>query len=377
MKLKQSFIYICFILLLPFNHISLNAQEDTSSPPTIYAESAIVMDADTGDIYYKKNMNRSMYPASITKLMTALLTLDAFQPEDIITFSDNAINSLGYGSSIGIRVGEQLTYDQAVHGLLLMSSNEAANALAEAKSETIETFVDAMNKKAEALGANHTHFTNPHGLYDVNHTTTAYDMALITKALLPNAYFLSIMQDSMYEIPPTNKCDESRYLAQQHKMLNTKKDLSIYRDDVIAGKVGYTSESGHTLVTVSDNGNRRLIVVVMKSNYTHVYDDTALLIDYGYTATALPITAHKGLTNTDTFDAYLADDTSADTTATNPDIDNNTRDLEETKDKKGVSPLFFILIIFLTLFAGFYIYRLEQRRKRRLEQKRRRYRNLR
>lgn len=380
MKLRLLLFYICMTLcFFPLFHTSVIGIKDPLAPPTIYGESAIVMDADTGDIYYNKNMNRSMYPASITKLMTTLLTIDAFEADDSITFSNSAINSLGYGSSIGIRVGEILTFDQALHGLLLMSSNEAANALAEAHSQTNQKFVEQMNEKATELGAINTHFTNPHGLYDPDHTTTAYDMALITKALLNNDYFLSVMKDTMYQIPPTNKCEETRYLAQQHKMLNNKNDLSIYRDDVIAGKVGYTSESGHTLVTVSDNGNRRLIIVVMKSNYLHIYEDTDMLIDYGYTATALPALSKAGFADNDSIDDYLSDSLSNDGMGLGSDTDSLSSHSDASNQEEGsfFFPIFLTILVVLFLLVGLYLYRLEQLRKRRLEQKRRKYHSLR
>lgn len=289
-KKKLQIITITLVLIMNTHLSPIHGQETQLSPDEIKAETAIVMDAETGDIYFDKKMNRQMYPASITKLMTALLVLENTSMTDQVLFSETAVKSLEYGSSsIGIRVNEILTVDQAIHGLLLMSANETANALAEQVSGSVDGFVLAMNTKAQDLGLTNTHFTNPHGLFSKTHYTSAYDIALITQEVIKRPEFMAIMETSMYEIPPTNQCDETRYLAQQHKMLNDKNDMRIYREDVIAGKVGYTSESGHTLVTVADNGTRRLIIAVFNSDNKSRYEDTSKLIEYGYRADPLPL----------------------------------------------------------------------------------------
>lgn len=253
--------------------------------PEIIATSAVVVDAETGAVLYDKNKDRKMYPASITKILTAMLAIEEFSPEDEITFSENAVKKLSYNSSsIGARPDEIFTVDQTLHALMLMSANEAATAIAEAHSDTVEAFADAMNTRAQSLGAVNSSFSNAHGLHDVNHYTTAYDMALITGEAIKSDYFLEIMSHTMYTIEPTNKCDEPRYLAQKHSMLSDKKDMRIHREDVIAGKQGYITESGFTLVTVAGNNERTLIVVVLDSTNKGLYQDTEKLIEYGYIA---------------------------------------------------------------------------------------------
>lgn len=249
----------------------------------ISSSSVVLIDGNTGQILYKKNENIKQYPASITKLMTALLALENLNINDSITFSQTAVLSIEYGSShIGIQEDEVLTVNQAMHGLLLMSANEIANGLAEKTSGSIEAFIEEMNNRAEAIGATHSNFVNPHGLHDENHYTTAYDMALIAKELVKNEAFLKIMKDITYEIPPTNKADEIRYLSQQHKMMNEKRDADIYREDVIGGKTGYTNEAGHTLVTISKKGEQVLIAVILDGKGDKVYDDTSALLDFGF-----------------------------------------------------------------------------------------------
>ncbi|PKM51024.1 MAG: hypothetical protein CVV02_08810 [Firmicutes bacterium HGW-Firmicutes-7] len=259
-----------------------NFTTDQASPPII-SEAAILIDATTGQILYSKNETKKYYPASITKLMTALLAIEALNPEDTITFSRNAVLSIEFGSShIGIKEDEVLTIDQAMHGLLLMSANEIANGLAEKTSGSIDEFAHDMNDRLKEIGAFNTHFVNPNGLHDENHYTTAYDMALITKELIKNEYYLNIMKDITYQIPLTNLSTEIRYLSQQHKMMNEKRDATLYRDDVIAGKTGFTNEAGHTLVTVAKKDDQVLIVVLLKSSSQNMYEDTSQLLDYGF-----------------------------------------------------------------------------------------------
>ena len=270
----------CLILtlLMPSNLLA-------TSPaiPNIAAGGAILMDAKTGEVLFEKNASTRFYPASITKLMTTLLVLENLKPSDLVTFSEEAIHSIEPGSSsIGMRIGEQITVDQALHGLLLMSANEIANGLAEKVSGSITNFATLMTKRAHALGATHTQFVNPHGLHDENHYTTAYDMALIAKELITHDYFLEIMKDSIYEIPPTNKSQEVRPLSQHHDLMNPYRDSRLYRPEVTGGKTGYTNEARHTLVTTASKNNIDLIVVILQSEKPTLYEDTTKLLDFGF-----------------------------------------------------------------------------------------------
>lgn len=272
--------YLCIFLL----SVTLTTEiSSIEAPPSIAAEGAILIDGNTGQILYEKNAHRSLAPASITKLMTALLTIENLSPDDTITFTRNAVMSIERGSShIGMREGETITVNDALHGLLLMSANEVANGLAETISGSIEDFAVDMTERAAGLGALNTNFTNPHGLYDDEHRTTAYDMGKITLALLKEPYFLQVMSDYTYVIPETNKADETRYLSQSHKMLNPNKGSKNFREDVIAGKPGYTIQSGHSLVTVAERDKQTLIAVTLNTDANHLYTDTHALLDYGF-----------------------------------------------------------------------------------------------
>ncbi|MGL6173616.1 MAG: serine hydrolase [Cellulosilyticaceae bacterium] len=280
--IKKTVIFTMTLCLVILTIFPLNLLASPSQPQ-IQAESVILMDAKTGTILYEKNANKKQYPASITKLMTALLAIENLKPTDIISFSKDAIFSIERGSThIGLDVGEQITVDQALHALLLMSANEVANGLAEKVSGSIDNFASLMTSRAKDLGAKNTQFMNPHGLPHENHYTTAYDMALITRQIYNNDYFLEIMSTPTYIIPPTNKSTESRPLSQDHPFMNKKRNSKLFREDVIGGKTGYTDIARHTLVTVARRNNIDLIVVMLKGEKSTIYQDTSTLLDYGF-----------------------------------------------------------------------------------------------
>ncbi len=255
----------------------------TAPFPDIFAEAAVLIDAKTGKVLYGKNENQRLYPASITKLMTALVAIENQNPTDLITMSKEAVFSIERNSShIGLDVGEQINLDQGLHALLLASANEAANGIAELCDGSIEAFAKHATRRAKELGANNTNFVNPHGLHDPNHYTTAYDMALISKEVISQPYFQDIMSTHTYQIPSTNKCEEIRYLSQPHKLLHEKRYGKSYRSDVIGGKTGYTTDAGNTLVTMAKRDEVELIVVVLKSNSQNLYKDTNIVLDYGF-----------------------------------------------------------------------------------------------
>lgn len=209
MQFKNKFIHkiftgaiVCSMLLAPISvyaaedveaeslaaynkTIESNSWENWPAGPAVYAESAIVMEADTGMILYAKDMEAKNYPASITKIMTALVTLENCQLDEEVTYSYKATHSIEYGSSSIARTEDEiLTVEESLYALMLASANECANALAEHISGSVEDFAVLMNKKAEELGCVNTHFSNANGLHDENHYTCAYDMALITKAAI-------------------------------------------------------------------------------------------------------------------------------------------------------------------------------------------------
>ncbi len=247
--------------------------------PAIQAQGAVVMDAASGQILYGKNANTQYYPASITKLMTALLVIERCNLDDMVTFSKTATTNLEAGAvSLGMTEGDTLTVRQCLYALLLKSANEVGNALAEHVAGSVAAFADLMNQKAAALGCTGTHFANPHGLNDPNHYTTPRDMALIARAAFQSDVLRQIDTTLSYQLPAT-KNSKARTITMGHKMMYPTD--SRYYEGIIGGKTGYTSKAGNTLVTGAERNGVRLIAVVMKANGTH-YTDTKALLDYGF-----------------------------------------------------------------------------------------------
>ena len=259
--------------------INMNITAANIAKPEIQSQGAVLMDAATGNILYEKNGATKYYPASITKLMTALLVIERCNLEDTVTFSAKATTNLEAGAvSLNITEGDKLTVRQCLYALLLKSANEVANGLAEHVAGSNEAFAKLMNEKAAALGCTNTNFVNPHGLNDSNHYTTARDMALIARAAFQNDTLRAIDTTLSYQFPATKK-EKARTLTMGHKMMYTTD--SRYYPGIIGGKTGYTSLAGNTLVTAVEKDGVRLIAVILKSKNTH-YADTKALLDYGF-----------------------------------------------------------------------------------------------
>lgn len=266
--------------------IESNAWENWPTGPAVYAESAIVMEADTGMILYAKDMEAKNYPASITKIITALIALEQCELNEEITYSYYSTHSIEYGSSSIARTeGEILTVEESLYALMLASANECANALAEHIAGSNEEFAKLMNEKVKELGCVNTHFTNPSGLHDENHYTCAYDMALITKAALQNEDFRRIAGTDYYTLRATNKNDEELWMQNHHYMIAPYKTAKYLDDTIFAGKTGYTTDALNTLVTCGERNDMDVIVVTMRTRSTSekgvpLFTDTAALLDY-------------------------------------------------------------------------------------------------
>ena len=252
---------------------------------TIQADGGIVMEAGTGTVLYGKNMDQPYYPASITKILTALIVIESCDLDEIVTFSHDAVyNVEADSSSAGIDEGDQLTVRDCLYALLLASANESANALAEHVSGTREAFADLMNQRAASLGCTGSHFANPSGLNDENHYTTAHDMAKIAQAAIQNPTFVEICGSRTYRLPnmkraPAEKFPDGYPIANHHKMWN--RNDAAYYNGAFCGKTGYTSLAGNTLVTCAKRGDMTLIAVVLNGHLTH-YTDTKAMLDFGF-----------------------------------------------------------------------------------------------
>lgn len=272
MKRILFFFITMFFCLNAFN-ISAFALENID----LTSEAAILIDADTGQILYEKNSQQILAPASITKILTSIIVIEKCNLQDKVIVGKNP--PFVGGSKIYIHEGEEFTVEQLLYALMLASANDVAEALAEHISGSVEEFTKLMNEYAYKIGCKNTYFSNPHGLYDENHYTTAYDMALIAKYAMKNEVFKTIVSTRQYIIPPTNKQPETRYINNHNKLLwNGGKYYYQYATGI---KTGYTIKAKNTFVGSATKDGINLIVVVMKSP-SPVYNDVIKLFEYGF-----------------------------------------------------------------------------------------------
>lgn len=258
------------------------AYADTAWPEnvSIQAEGGIVIDADTGTVLYGKNIHTTYYPASITKILTALIVVEQCDLNEMVTFSHNAVYNVEAGSSsAGLDEGDVLTVRDCLYALLMKSANESANALAEHVAGSTEAFADMMNQRAASLGCQDSHFANPSGLNNPDHYVSAYDMALIGQAALQNETFMEIDSSLYYDLPVTKRNPEGFRIYPGHKMM--KKNLAEYYEGCLGGKTGYTSLAGNTLVTFARRNGMTLVSVVLNGHQTQ-YSDTKAMLDFGF-----------------------------------------------------------------------------------------------
>lgn len=274
--MKVTLKLICALFLLTAFFVTAGA-----AGPELVSEAAVLIDADTGQILYDKDMHRQMYPASITKILTIITGLEKLPLDTKITMSHYAVFSLPVGTShIALDEGEEITMEQAVYAALMMSANDACNGIAEAAAGSIADYAVMMNETARKAGAKNSNFVNAHGLYDENHYTTAYDMAMICRYALKNETFRKFFGTYKYTMSPTNKQPESRLFVNQHYMISNP---SLKYEGIIGGKAGWTKVSKCTLVTAAERDGRTLIAVVMKCvKDADKYGDTKALLDWGF-----------------------------------------------------------------------------------------------
>ena len=250
--------------------------------PEIESDYAILLEAKSGAILYAKNATEKAYPASITKVMTALLTMENCRLEDEVTFSWRATHEIAWdSSSIARTEGEVMSVEDCLYGLMVASANEVAQGLAEHVSGSLESFVSFMNLRAQELGAVNTHFANTHGYHDPDHYTCAYDMALIMREAIKYEKLTEIMGTEKYQIPPTNKHDEITYLRSHHPLITDEQNMKY--PYALAGKTGLTDEALNTLVTYARQGDLDLICVVMHAETRSISgEDSTKLFNYGF-----------------------------------------------------------------------------------------------
>lgn len=257
----------------------------------IMGEGAVLMEQNTGEILYKKNMHQRMYPASTTKIMTALIALEYGDLEEIVTIGEE-ITSIPWDSSkADLFVGQEIPLGQLLYGLLLPSGNDAAMSIALhiannvtgenlTQQEAIEVFSDLMNKKAAQLGAHNTHYVNPHGYHDDNHYTTPEDMAIITREAMKDEFFQQIVQTQSYQHGSIEDGieKETEWLNSNELLYEDDKHYYPYANGV---KTGRTSKAGRCLVSSAKKDDLQLIAVVLKSTEEDIWGDSTKLLSYG------------------------------------------------------------------------------------------------
>jgi len=283
--LKRLFsLFLIVVICLGF---TLPVMADVT-PVSTYSDSYVVADAYTGDILFSKDAHGLYEPASCTKILTALVVIEACENtnssltlDSQVTVSHDAVWGIDRDSShIALREGEIVTISELLHGLLIASANDCAVALAEAVGGTVENFCAMMNARAKQLGALNTNFTNPHGLHGDTHKTTAYDLARIMQACVQNETFVRIQSKNYYAVGPTNKSKEAHTFSSVYRMIGGGR---YYDSRVVCGKSGYTTQAGNSLATYSFQDDMGLIVITMhSSSEKNAYADTKKLMNYAY-----------------------------------------------------------------------------------------------
>ena len=280
--MKYKFMIITLLLITCFSCVF--ASENLN----IYSKTAVVIDADSSIVLYGKDMNEKIYPASTTKILTAIIAIENLDLNSTVVVSKTAIAIPWDSSSVYLKEGELVTVKDLLYCLLLNSGNDAANVLAEAVSGDISKFVQLMNLKAKELGCTNTHFNNAHGYSDNNHYTTALDMAKIFKYCIQNETFSEIISTKSYIVEATNKTENKRYLKNTNRLILQKEDsiYARYYKYCKGGKTGYTDEAGRTLVTFAKKDNKTVIVALFGASSSGKedvrYTDAINLFEYSF-----------------------------------------------------------------------------------------------
>lgn len=275
-------------------------ENDVIKSVNIKSPYAILMDADSGNILYSQGENERIYPASTSKILTAIVAIENSDPTDQVTVSQNALKGQeNNGAHVGLKAGEVMSMNDALYAMMLDSANDAAIAIAESISGSEEEFAKLLNKKAKELKLENSHFVTPNGLFDEEHYTTVKDLALITKYAMKNEEFMEIFSAYKHIMEPTNMRSNPLDIYTSHKMTIYK---SMEYEGVIGGKTGYIEESKCNVVTAAERNDIKLLCVTAKcDSIIDSYNDTAALFDAGFTnymsAEVSPSSSQKSFQN--------------------------------------------------------------------------------
>lgn len=250
------------------------------TPPEVEAESAFIMENSTSAVLYEKDADTQRYPASTTKILTALVAIENSSLDEIVTFSENAVNLEEAAVTINAEAGEQMSMKDVLYGLMIQSGNDCGVAIAEHIAGDVPSFAAMLNERAEEIGCTNTHFTNPHGLFDKDHYTSARDLALIAQEAFKNSTFVEIMSTETYTTAPTNMDPDGKKFKHWDLLMDPESEY--YDPDVIGGKTGFLDESGRCLVSFAQRDGFTVICVQMKGAYTGIFAEAKELLDYTF-----------------------------------------------------------------------------------------------
>ena len=286
--MKKIIIVLCALAgfwggLADFMSPSVNADEEMLVPPrqsvsvsvsvpAVSASGAVLMDGETGEILFEKNADKKLYPASTTKIMTALVALEKLDELGLDMNSELIVHNEAQGvegSSMYLKAGERITIEELLYGLMLQSGNDSAVAIASCiGGGSVSNFVDMMNARAAELGCSSSHFANPHGLFEEEHYVTARDMAVIGAAAMKRDDFRQIVGAEAWEGGSSGR-----------RFVNKNKTITQY-EGATGVKIGFTKKSGRTLVASAKRGDKELIAVVL--NDGNWFNDAYALLEYGF-----------------------------------------------------------------------------------------------
>jgi D-alanyl-D-alanine carboxypeptidase (penicillin-binding protein 5/6) len=299
-------------------NLSITIEDELLPPPVdLTADGAVVIEQQTGKVLHGKHEHKQLYPASTTKILTALIAAEFGHLDDVVTVGDE-VNMLAWdGSKAGLVQNEKITLRNLVYGLMINSGNDAANTIAVhiarsvsgqtlSTQEALEYFGEMMNKRAKEAGALDSHFVNPHGYHDPDHYTTAYDLAMIGRAAMENDFFRKVVS--------TTSMDTTYWLTGQPRYWRSKNKLLLKNDQeyyeyATGGKTGYTSKAGQCLVSFATKDDMDLITVIMNSASKQQWSDTKKLFEYGFSNFKYHQVLRQGaIVETLPVDNYASDD---------------------------------------------------------------------
>jgi len=296
MKIKHVVIGLIFLILVGYgsqlngiktvrDHFTKTNIDSIKLSSPIEGEGALVLDLDSGKVLYEKNDHKRLYPASTTKILTALLAVEYGKLTDRITVGKEVQFKTEGESTAWLKEGQVLTLRELLAGLMLPSGNDAARTIAVyiakkqmdnphvSEEKALDYFVSMMNKKAKEVGAKESHFMNPHGLHDPNHYTTAYDLGLIASKAMKNPMFQEIVSSKVYS-------DKAITYQNRNQLLDSNSPY--YFEGANGIKTGFTDEAGYCLVSSAERNGKRLMAVVLKSSKNSVWNDSTTLLTNGF-----------------------------------------------------------------------------------------------